>query len=185
MKDHLRRLASEIDSAVALGIALVMSVLGLFSVTSTAVLNSSILITLTVLAFCLFRDRWQRSATVGELSEKLDQALEQSGHVRVISGSEIRRAFAAAQESTQLWMFKGATGTYTRAVTFHKCFRLARERRHSLQIRLKILDPTDVNVCERYANFRRSVSGTQGKSDEQWTTTRVREELYATILATC
>lgn len=53
MKDHLKRLASDVDSAVALGIALIMSVLGLFSVTSNAVMNNSILITLTVLAFCL------------------------------------------------------------------------------------------------------------------------------------
>jgi DNA-binding transcriptional LysR family regulator len=81
MRDHLKRVFSEVDSAFALVIALTMSVLGLFSITSNALAN--------------------------------------------------------------------CPGTYTRAVTLPACYRFAREHRRSVEVRLEILDPTDLEVCER------------------------------------
>jgi hypothetical protein len=181
MRHNLKRTISEIDSALALGIAFAMSILGLFSATSSTLANNAILITLTVLALSIFRDRWRRE----DLSRKLDRILDKSGPVRMLSGREINQAFTEARRSTDLWVFKGGTGRYVRAVTFPECYRIARERHHDLEVRLEILDPTDSSVCERYAHFRRSMIAGADHTSEEWTTQRTQEELYATILAAC
>src|SRR5690606_20673116 len=43
--------------------------------------------------------------------------------------------------------------------------------------------PADVEVCETYAHYRRSLSDLPDATGERWTTDRVRKESYATILA--
>jgi hypothetical protein len=185
MKNQLQRISSEIDSALALGIAATMSVLGLFSVTSTTLTNNAILVTLAVLALSIFRDRWRRDAADDDVSLKLTELLNRSHPVRLLGKQEVIQAFANARQSTHHWIFKGGTGSYVRAVTLPECYRIAHESRHKLSVRLEILDPTDLEICERYANFRRSVMQPTDHSMDEWTMQRVQEELYATILAAC
>jgi hypothetical protein len=90
MGNFVKRVISEIDSALALSIALTMSILGLFSTTSSRLAANATLITLTVLALSIFRDRWKRD----DLAQKLSRLLDRSGPIRILSGREITEAFA-------------------------------------------------------------------------------------------
>jgi len=192
MKHHLKRLISEADSMVALGIAITMSVLGLSSVTSGTLTANAILATLGIIAISTFRDRWRRDALTEDLSSKLTLLLDRAENmdssdrtVRVLRGAEIGEAFTDAYQSTDRWMFKGGTGTYIRAVILPECQRISRTRRRQLKVQLEILDPSDEAVCESYAVFRDSMADPLDQTSEKWTRLRTQEEAYATILAAC
>ena len=204
------RIADHADGVLALVLALVVSILDLANDDIPAgLVNNAILLCLAVLAFAILRDRWRResaerevrvvledaASTLRGLPERLDnlteiedlvsttrRALEAAAAVRTVAGSEVAHALEEARRGTDRWTYKGGTGTYLRAVTLPECVDNARRERRALLIRVEILDPTDAEVCERYARFRETVSGPDA-SGEAWTTDRVRTEAYATVLA--
>jgi hypothetical protein len=54
-----------------------------------------------------------------------------------------------------------------------------------VRIRLQIIDPTNEELCDRYARFRRSLSAQPDGTGERWTLERTRKESFATVLAAC
>lgn len=197
MKRLLLRLAENIDAIVALFLGVVVSLLSLFGHTSAHTVEDSILITLAVLSFALLRDRWNEddgyedmARRVGRLDQttaRMQTTVEGLATVKTLRGvADINQAFALARQHTDRWVFKGGTGTYTRAVTLPLCLKSAGQDRRSLRVRLEIVDPTNVALCERYANYRSSIS--QDRPDgtgEVWTLDRTRKESFATVLAAC
>ncbi|MEV7969807.1 hypothetical protein AB0O34_28080 [Sphaerisporangium sp. NPDC088356] len=171
------------------------------------------LVVLGLLTAAILRDRWRQepmeetikenfrttSGALAGLPARLDRLSELEAVVesarRVLdnlqivqalnSADEISRAHAEARRSTDRWMFKGGTGTYVRAVTLPDLVVAARRERRALLVRLEIIDPTHVGVCEAYVRFRRSVSEAPDGTGEFWTVDRTRKESYATILAAC
>jgi hypothetical protein len=201
-------LAKNADAAIALIIAVVVAVLGLSSVgTNSDVVASATLLVLGLLAASILRDRVRSapveaevrhaSAILNALPDRLDRmaefeqlvartrlALDESAAVQILSGSEVGAALVASRRSTDRWIYKGGTGTYIRAVTLPECVSLARQDRRGLTVRLEIIDPSNEEVCEAYARFRRA--GAEGANGtEPWTLERTRKESYATILAAC
>lgn len=207
------RIADHADGVLALVLALVVSILDLINdKVDAGVVNNAILLCLAVLSFAVLRDRWRResaerevrtalegaSASLRGLPERLErldaiqdlvgttrQALDAAAAVRTVAGSEVAHALEEARRTTDRWTFKGGTGTYMRAVTLPECVANARRERRTLLVRLEILDPADIEVCERYARFRATVSSKPDATGEDWTTARVRKESYATVLAAC
>lgn len=198
--------ARNADAAIALILAVVVAVISLGNPDSALVAGATLLV-LGLLAAGILRDRARRApveedvraslATLGGLPERLDrldrfeqlvgrtrQALDESSAVQVLSGAEVAQALADARSGTDRWIFKGGTGTYIRAVTLPGCVADARRERRALLVRLEIIDPSDEEVCDTYARFRRAGSdGADGA--EPWTLERTRKESYATILAAC
>lgn len=167
--------------------------------------SAATLLILALVATALLRDRQrqapvERTITSGALADlparlhRLDQidtlvtgtrqALDALQLVRVLgSRQEIAQAHAEARKDTTRWSFKGGTGTYLRAVTLPECVAAARRVKRHLTVRVEVIDPTNAEVCETYAHYRRSLSDTPDGTGETWTTDRVRKESYATILA--
>ncbi|MET8159470.1 hypothetical protein ABZT47_24135 [Sphaerisporangium sp. NPDC005289] len=171
------------------------------------------LLVLGLLTAAILRDRWRQepmeetikenfrttSGALADLPARLDrlthlEAVVQSAKrvlddlqvVQVLNGAdEIAEAHAEARRSTDRWYFKGGTGTYVRAVTLPELVVAARRERKALLVRLEIIDPTHLGVCEAYVRFRRSVSDAPDGTGEYWTVDRTRKESYATILAAC
>lgn len=112
------------------------------------------------------------------------QALEDLAMVRSLSGNEVGEALRKARQHTNLWYFKGGTGTYLRAVTLPLCVAAAKEQRSQLNVKIDIVNPADERACAAYARFRQ-MFGVQRRGDDLWTTDRVRRESYATVLAAC
>jgi hypothetical protein len=198
-------LAEHGDTAAALVLALLVAVLATFDIASSQVVYSAILATLAVLAVAMLRDRSRQQAVARSLDEattnlaalttRLDgiapgeelvrdsrRALDEAMSMGVLVGHEIAHVFAQARKDAQSWAFRGGTGTFTRAVTLPECVGNARRQRRRLAFHLEILDPTDAEVCERYARFRRSLDLARDQT-APWTGERTRLESYATVLA--
>jgi hypothetical protein len=171
------------------------------------------LLVLGLVTAAILRDRWRQepmeetirenfratSGALADLPARLDRlarlevvvegarrVLDDLQVVQVLNGAdEIAQAHAEARRSTDRWMFKGGTGTYLRAMTLPDLILAARRERKALLVRLEIIDPTHIGVCEAYVRFRRSVSDAPDGTGEYWTVDRTRKESYATILAAC
>jgi hypothetical protein len=201
------------DAVVALLLAVLFGLFGSLGLVSQTVTGGGILSTLAILAIVILRDRVNkvsfdreiRSSTnqsrqvLGTLPDRLSRIdtladsiselrglVEGSATVRTLRGEEaVEAAHREARQTTDRWFFKGGTGTYTRAVTLPRCVETARRERRALEFRIEIIDPTSVEVCDRYENFRRSVSPLPDGTGETWYPGRARLESYATIVASC
>ncbi|HEX4812446.1 MAG TPA: hypothetical protein VFV66_06800 [Nonomuraea sp.] len=199
------------DGAIALLLAIVVGVLGIMPdevvppEVQTQLVNATTLVIMALVATALLRDRArqapvEKTITSGALAElpvrlaRMEQieslahstrrALDALQLVRVLgSRQEIAQSHAEARKDTTRWSFKGGTGTYLRAVTLPLCVAAARRDKRHLTVRVEVIDPTDAEVCETYAHYRRSLSDVPDGTGETWTTDRVRKESYATILA--
>ncbi|WP_030384057.1 hypothetical protein [Streptomyces sp. NRRL S-241] len=173
------------DVVVALGIAMAVGLLDIFGdVISDDVSSGATLVVLGLLATGSLVERVRRPATIQEAMSVTRQALEDLAMVRSLSGNEVGEALRKARQHTNLWYFKGGTGTYLRAVTLPLCVSAAKEQRSQLNVKIDIVNPADERACAAYARFRQ-MFGVQRRGDELWTTDRVRRESYATVLAAC
>jgi hypothetical protein len=197
------------DSGLALILALGVGILSLADIVGTNDVNGAILLTLGLVATSSLRNRAREEAMDAQIRDvlqttadmlarmpaRLDElestvegtrrALTESSYVRVLHGAEVGHALEEARRSAGRWVFKGGTGTFLRAVTLPECVDIARRRKHSLEVQVEILDPTDVKVCATYALFRRSLSDRPDATGEIWTVERTQKEAYATVLAAC
>jgi hypothetical protein len=194
----LRWLWENIDPIAALVLAVVFSVLGAFGVIGQEVLSNVVLATLAVIAFTLLRERTTAGHDLVSASDSLERRLSEvddsiaqireaigmmSTLIKPTQGRFLTQDFEQAILDTSLWIYKGGTGTYLRAVTLPGNAANAVRRRTRREIWIEILDPGNVELCDRYGRMRRSLDPKPDKTGETWTTRRVRNESYATILA--
>jgi uncharacterized membrane protein len=145
MSRIVKWIAKNADGLIGLLLAACIAILAWADVIGTNQVNSAVLLILAVLATTLLRDRVRSGyiehdvRRVCERVEALDtkvtqaqQALEQSSNLRVLRGDAIGDALAAGRLDTDIWMFKGGTGTFTRAVTMPECIEQARENGRAL-----------------------------------------------------
>jgi len=196
---------ANLDGFIALLLAMIVAGLGLSNTVEPEVVNSATLLILALLAEAVLRDRWrrgpieqdtrvaltglpQRLDKISELEKAVQETrgmLDDMSMVRVLRGAEVREALKAARHHTDRWMFKGGTGTYTRAVTLPECVANSRRYARQLSVRLEILDPSNEELCEQYAQFRHTLADAPDPTGELWTVDRTRKEAYATVLAAC
>lgn len=100
----------------------------------------------------------------------------------VIEPREIRELLEQAMLKTEHWWYKGGCGRYFRAKTLPEIAKNARIKSAFKEIIVLILDPTNDDLCAKYATYRRSLGS--ASQDQPWTKERVRNEIYATILET-
>jgi hypothetical protein len=201
-----------IETAIALALASVIAVLGLTNTTPRDLIENAILLTLAVFAFALLRERWRRDEAekqiarsvqgtehiLHELVQRIDgivtvetaiaqvtRVLSDLSAVRVLTGNDISTALYEARQDTNIWIFKGGTGTFTRLVTLPDCVRNARQRRRELRMYIEILDPSDLQACERYVRLYKSLAEKPTDNEMSWDADGTRQQLYATVLAAC
>ncbi|MDX6742990.1 hypothetical protein [Actinocorallia sp. A-T 12471] len=200
-------LVKNADGAIALLVAVVVAVIGLTDDPDPQLVSGATLLVLGLVSAGILRDRYRRGPveeevrdslrTLAVLPERLERieefeqlvrrsrlALDESSAVQVLGGAEVAPALAAARAGTDRWTFKGGTGTYIRAVTLPGLVAAARRDGRTLLVRLEIIDPSDGDVCDTYARFRRAGADSTAQA-EPWTLERTRKESYATILAVC
>ncbi len=201
-----------IESAIVLALTVTLSILGLLDPSRQDLLAKVIPPTLGVLAFSIMRDRWRQEAmnkqvqqslaevapVLRELHERLDRTstiddvltrtqrtLDSLSAVRFAKGDEVSEVLAVARTETDRWIFKGGTGAHTRVVTLPDCARRAHRNRRELLVRMEILDPTDHDLCARYAGLYRSLAEGADDDAHTWTAKGTQIEVYATIAAAC
>ncbi|MEU6735957.1 hypothetical protein [Streptomyces physcomitrii] len=164
--------------------AITVGVLDLFgdALGEDATAGATVLV-LGALASGSLRQR-RRDDRLAEAVDAIQRAFQDMEMVRSLTGGEIGAELRKARETTDLWVFKGGTGTYLRAVTLPECVERARGSRSSLTFTIEVVDPTDVRACAAYARFRGSYTPAEGHLDpETWTPERTSKESYATVLA--
>lgn len=201
-----------VDATVPLLLGVTVSLLGLLGVVQSDTVDASILLALAVIAFALLRDRWDEESAyrtakedaskahelldavraglaplsgLGPLITRMQGTFDGLATVKTLRGPDITEAFGEARLHTDRWLFKGGTGTYMRAVTLPRCLDAARQQRRPLQVRLEILDPAEVALCQRYTRYRTSLSSGPDGTGEVWTLDRTRKESYSMLLAAC
>jgi hypothetical protein len=189
-----------IDTVIALVVAAGIVGLDIFSDIPDGIKSSGILLVLSVLVVSTIRDRSRQDDTERQLRDELRRAgdippalaaleatiaevgriLGDASMIRVLTWPEVAATLDEARRTTDRWVFRGGTGTYIRAKTLPDCVAHARRNRRGLLMRLEIIDPTNAEVCARYARFRRALG-----TDRDWTLERTQRESYATIVACC
>ncbi|RJQ79296.1 hypothetical protein D5S17_11295 [Pseudonocardiaceae bacterium YIM PH 21723] len=162
------------DGFFALLLALTVGLLGVLDVLGAEKVGAATLLILALIAATLLRDRY---LSLREVSK--------NRMVSLLNGIEIGQAHATARRNTEIWWFKGGTGTYLRASTLPICVETARREQRPLRMQLEILDPADEPLCKTYAQFRSSLAPAPDRTGETWTTDRTRKEAFATVLAAC
>ncbi len=211
MKRFTAWLAENADGVIALVLSAAVGILAFADIVGSQDVNAAILLILALVAATVLRDRAHNEAAERQVHgvlanataalarmpdpgrvediertiARIRQTLDDMSTVRVLHGNEVSEAFAQARRNTDRWVFKGGTGTYVRAVTLPECVDIARREKRTLHVQLEIIDPTDEQVCQLYADYRRSLSPGPDSTGELWTLDRTRKESFATILASC
>ncbi|MFC9997616.1 hypothetical protein [Nocardia sp. NPDC127526] len=200
------------EGSIAIGLAVAMSALGLVGLVSVDLVSKVIPLTLAVVALAVLRDRWRQETVNAEMLRSVGEANAALGHmrecvdrigqleglmtstqrtmesfaaVRFASGAEVSDALEQARGDTDRWIFKGGTGAFNRVVTLPHCVRHAVHVRRELLVRMEILDPTDLQACERFARLYRSLADGADDDAHTWSGMGTQIESYATIFAAC
>lgn len=99
----------------------------------------------------------------------------------VIDPKEIGPLLKKAIPDSRAWIYKGACGRYTRAITLPMMAKAARQAGIGRDIRIILLDPDNELLCDEYATYRRSLKS--ANNGDIWTSNRVKEEVIATIIS--
>lgn len=212
LKTNLAWVKTNAESMVTLILAVSIGILGLIDVVPEDLVTKTIPLTLGVVVFAMLRDRSRQEAASAEihkiaadvasalklLHDRIDRtaptedllknaqrALDGLAAVRVATGNDVSKALAEARAGTDRWIFKGGTGTHTRVVTLPECLKESHQSRRELRVRMEILDPTDLDLCSRYARLYRNLAEGDDDDARTWTGKGTQIESYATILAAC
>ncbi|WP_433273487.1 hypothetical protein ACQPZA_22605 [Pseudonocardia xinjiangensis] len=167
-------LVDNADGMLALTIAITVGALGVLDVLGGEEINAAILLTLALLAATLLRDR--KIAT---------NNLNQSAAVRLVHGAEVDRMNSEAHRDAGQWIFKGGTGSSLRSVTLRACVEAAREANRPVRMQIEIIDPTDEQLCRRYAEYRASLRTGSDRDQPEPAPETTSRNAFATILAIC
>jgi hypothetical protein len=188
-------LADNGDAVIGLGLAVFASILGVLGVVPAYVIANVTVLTLATLAFVMLRDRNRQEKAVKQIEGSVTHAnaqvldlfvrFQESPPIKILNGPEISQALALSRSGTDQFVFKGATGTFTRAVTLPECLAAATSGRTPLRVRIEIFDPGDTHLLDSYVKLY--ASWAEGPEDPQsgWTVDDTRAEILATILAAC
>ncbi|MFI6290123.1 hypothetical protein ACIBEJ_00975 [Nonomuraea sp. NPDC050790] len=187
---RLRAAVTNVDLGVVLLVAAAVSVLDLMEILEDGQADKLILPVLAVLAFVWIRDRSRQGKVADQISglarttDGMWRLLASGDSVKSLSGPAITRVLAEARAASDLWLFKGGTGTYIRAVTLPECVERAKRTRSKLRFLLELLDPTNEPLCSAYTELHRNLSG-DGAEEKGWSSLGTRKDVYATILSAC
>ncbi|AZQ38625.1 MULTISPECIES: hypothetical protein [Streptomyces] len=211
MRVVVRWLGVNTEAVLALVTAAIVGVLGLSGAVPTSIVNSAILVTLAALALSVLRDRWnaetepnarvtllaahqslellpthiERISVIEKTLSERRAALDEGSTITVLRGNDITESLTEARSEAKEWIFRGGTATFVRAVVLPECVQRARSNHRPLRVRMEILDPGNVALCERYANFFRHGVEDPNEDEQTWTAKGTQVELFATIVASC
>jgi hypothetical protein len=111
----------------------------------------------------------------------LTPEIVKKSEIEVIDPKEINPLLKKAITDTKTWIVKGACGRFTRAATIPNLAEAAKHEGIGRDIRICLLDPNNEEVCEEYANYRRSLKSAE--PNNPWTKYRVQHEVIATVLS--
>lgn len=102
---------------------------------------------------------------------------------KIIEATKIQEELAKGRITTDYWYFTGGTGIFTKAVTLPELARFARIKNKPIEIKLQIIDPLNIDLCEKYAIYRRGLNtAATAQNRKMWNSRYVRNQSFATIV---
>lgn len=101
--------------------------------------------------------------------------------MKVIEPKEISPLLQSSAKTSRSWIFKGAAGRYTRAVTLPLMAEAARHEGLGRDIKIFLINPNNEHICNEYSIYRKSLKS--GKKDK-WDLEKVITDVIATIVYT-
>ena len=96
---------------------------------------------------------------------------------------DISKTLEAAASESDVWEYNGHTGRYVRNQIFQRLRQRSRQHNMNVSVRMMILDPRNIVLCNKYARYR-----TQRRSNvtfgDDWTPQTVQQQLIATVAKT-
>jgi hypothetical protein len=105
---------------------------------------------------------------------------EEVTKLEIIEPNRLKEVFTRARLDSNFWFFSGGAGRYTRAVTLPEMSKLSQDLNESRNFRILLLNPNDINLCDKYSDYRNSLKSVKSKTDN-WTKEYVQNEIIATI----
>lgn len=188
-------LGNNADAVIGLTLAVFASVLGLLGTVPAYLVANVTVLTLATLAFVLLRDRHRQDAATATMQRAVTRAsadllehlssFRAGSSVRILVGPEADEALEASRKDTKQLFFKGATGTFTRAVALPDWLKAASKKHMILRARIEIFDPGDDRLLESYVELYRSFADGPDDPMRDWSVDGTRKEILATILSAC
>jgi len=120
------------------------------------------------------------TVAVGSFIFWLTPDIMSRSQMEVIEPRSISDLLEQAMKRTDVWWLKGGCGRYFRSMTLPEIAKAARGSSSTREINVLILDPRNEKLCAAYATYRGSLRSAKG--EKSWTVSRVRNELYATLI---
>jgi len=99
--------------------------------------------------------------------------------LEIVEPRRISPLLKEASATSKFWIYKGACGRYTRAVTLPRLAEAARVESIGRDITVCILNPRNNRLCAEYATYRRSLGS---GSNMSWSQLAVQKEVLATAV---
>lgn len=99
--------------------------------------------------------------------------------LEILEPKRISPLLKEAAATSKFWIYKGACGRYTRAVTLPLLADAARAEGIGRDITVCILDPRNHRLCAAYATYRKSL---RSRTETSWSQLVVQEEVLATAV---
>ena len=96
---------------------------------------------------------------------------------------DISKILQAAAIDSDEWVYIGHTGRYVRNRIFPILRQCSQQHNMDVRVRMMILDPRDIVLCEEYAKYRKRCRSNETFRDN-WTPEKVRKQLIATVAKT-
>ena len=104
---------------------------------------------------------------------------ENNEQIKILGpGNIIDHEFDISKLNTDFWYFSGGTGTEARKVTLPSLGLKSKNENNPLQIKILLIDPSDLELCKKYCFCRLRHTMT-----EELTERKVQLKIYATLLA--
>jgi hypothetical protein len=195
LKKVISWLADNADAVIGLGLAVFASVLGLLGVVPGYLVSNVTVLTMATLAFVMLRDRHRSETSVRQIQRSFASAntdllgylaaFRAGSELKILVGPEITEALNASRENTKQLVFKGATGTFVRAVALPEWLKAASKKHRILQARIEIFDPGNTQLLESYVELYKSFADGPDDPQSLWSVDGTRREILATVLAAC
>lgn len=101
--------------------------------------------------------------------------------LQALPKEQVTDQLKAAMVKTSEWRFKGNTGSFLRKVTLPDLAARARASGKSINVYVEVLDPSAIEICEQFADYRRSIAKNHADK-EKWNLKYVQTGACATIL---
>lgn len=170
------------ETIASLTVIVILVPLGLLGIFGSKLITDnilSVLCTVLSLATIYIYQLWRTQRRIRKETSEITQSVNDLVRIRspyTVTAPRISGELAESLQQAKEWSFRGGSGRWQRECVLPQ---LSQEKNRTVPYRMLILDPTELELCRQYAEYRNK----HRVDDSESTATSVRNELLACIVA--